>query len=69
METKPLPSREVHLEIENLSLKLHIMKGNLATLQTKFQGFVDAVFLQAGLSKDDWALDLDRGVFVEKKDS
>lgn len=64
-ETKPL-SRELHLELENMSLKLHILKRNLVDQEKRFQDAVEGAFEKEGTSKDEWSIDLDRGMFVKK---
>lgn len=66
METKPLKP-EVHLALENMSLKLHIAKRNCQDLETRFMSAAEQVLKSAGLSKEEWALDLDRGLFVQKE--
>jgi len=72
METKPLP-KETFLELENLSLKLHIAKRNVQDAQNAVQNTSDSLVAAAskalqlaGLFADEWAVDLDKGVFVQK---
>jgi hypothetical protein len=58
MEQKPM-DRTVFLELENMSLKLRIMQQNFQ--QAAFKALADA-----GLSSDEWGIDLDKGTFVQK---
>jgi hypothetical protein len=58
METKPL-DRTVFLELENMSLKLRIM-------QTNFQQAASKALADAGLSPEEWAIDLDQALFVQR---
>jgi hypothetical protein len=72
MNTKPIP-KEKFLELENASLKLHIMRRNVQDmlknvkdLEAKFQEIGEKLLESESLSKDQWAIDLDKGQFVEK---
>ena len=57
-ETKPL-DRVTFLELENMSLKLRIN-------QQQFQAAALKALMDAGLNQEDWAIDLDKGLFVSK---
>lgn len=59
--------RELHLELENMSLKLHILKRNAAEAENKFRAAVEQVFIAEEKKQEDWLLDLDRGLFVRKE--
>lgn len=63
--TKPI-SKEKFLELENLNLKLHIMKRNTQDWEKKVQVSAQALFDSEGLDPNDWVIDLDHGVFVQK---
>ena len=65
METKPIP-REQFLELENHSLKLHIMQRNVQDQDAKFKAAIAKAYETAGLTPEDWALNLDSGQFVKK---
>jgi len=66
METKPL-DKMVALELENLSLKLNIMKRNEQDLQQQFQAAANKALSDAGLSFEEWAIDLDKAMFVPRR--
>jgi hypothetical protein len=65
METKQL-SREVHLELENMSLKLHIAKKNVQDMEARFVAAAEKALADQGLTKEEWAVDIDRGLLVKK---
>ena len=68
MDTKPI-DRIKFLELENLSLKLQIRKKNYDEALTFFQTQAIKTLTDAGLSPDEWGLDLDHGTFVKKDPS
>ena len=65
METKPLP-KEKHLELENMSLRLHIARRNVQDMEAKFRSVAEGALTAEQLSPDEWGIDLDRGLFVHK---
>jgi hypothetical protein len=64
-ETKPI-DRTTFLELENMSLKLRIMRHNLERSETTFQEAAMKALDDAGLNTAEWGIDLDKGVFREK---
>ena len=66
MNTKPIP-REKHLGLENMSLKLHIMRRNVQDFEVRLKAMAKDIFDSEGLDPKQWEIDLDRGVFVEKE--
>ena len=66
MTTKPIP-KEKFLELENASLKLYIMRRNIQELEMKFKDIGEKLLQSENLSLEEWAIDLDRGLFVQKQ--
>lgn len=64
-ETKPI-DKITFLELENMSLKLRIMQNNYQNSQTAFQTAATKALTDAGLTLEDWSIDLDHGVFLQK---
>ena len=66
MNTKPIP-KEKFLELENASLKLYIMRRNMQDMELKFKEIGEKLLDSEGLTVDEWGIDLDRGLFVQKQ--
>jgi hypothetical protein len=64
-DPKPL-DKVTKLELENVSLKLRMMQINYQQLQAEFQSIAMNALTEAGLTADEWAIDLDSGTFVKK---
>lgn len=64
-ETKPIDKMTL-LELENMSLRLHIVKRNCLEMEAKFLEAAEKTLVNAGLTKEEWAVDLDRGLLVKK---
>lgn len=64
METKPL-KHEHHLELENLSLKLQLIRRNAQEMEQKLTQAAEKIYQVEGLDTKEWSIDLDRGVFVK----
>ena len=65
LKTQSIP-KERKLEMEVLNLKLHIAKANVQTLENDFKKMVAQTFTEASLKPENWVIDLDRGLFVER---
>ena len=63
--TKPI-DKMTFLELENMSLKLRIIQQDFQTSHSIFQAAATKAVTDAGLTIEDWSVDLDNGVFVEK---
>lgn len=63
--TKPI-DRTTFLELENMSLKLRIMQSNFQQSQNAFQAAATKAITDAGLTIEEWGIDLDKGVFIQK---
>ncbi len=59
-------SREQRLELENLSLKAHIARLNWMQLDQALKAAAQTLFDAAGLSSEEYSLDVDKGAFVKK---
>jgi hypothetical protein len=66
MNTKPVP-KEKFLELENASLKLYIMRRNVQELELKFKDIGEKLLQSENLPVEEWAIDLDRALFVQKQ--
>lgn len=61
----PMP-KEAHLTLENMSLKLHIMRTNLKIAEAEFQSIAREIFKSQGKDEKEWSIDLDKGEFVAR---
>ena len=55
------------MELENISLKLYIMRRNVQELELKFKDFGEKLLQSENLPVEEWAIDLDRRMFVQKQ--
>jgi hypothetical protein len=64
-ETHPMNRQDV-LELENVNLKLMILRRNMKDLEDKFKSMALSVYEAEQLNSEEWMLDLDKGQFIKK---